>query len=806
MTTILSIKQFYALLLLGAVIFSHTLPSLAQCSDNEAEVSITVNPDAYTLNETSWKLSSMGVTIDSMAAVSTVICVPADACLTFEIFDQEFNGIQGNNHYCEVAYNGTQVLHVDHFGAKAYTNFGNCPDGYACNYPISVLAGQSFIAPNADTWYTFQPDTSGIYIISSCNNSCATQIWIYEQCGNNYITNGPEGAQIFSTQGCGDQAQMTCVLQKNHLYYLRIGDENASCTGQSINWSLAFNGAVVGCMDPNACNYAPQATVSSGECHYPGDPECPDGPDLTINQAGIVSSLYLDQRLNNDNCFVTEGCMSGYGMRQLLRFTTHILNNGNQDYVIGEANASTGQFEFDPCHNHWHYEGYAEYLLYDPEGHELPVGFKNGFCVMDLECSNGGSAQYGCSYMGISAGCGDIYDAGLDCQWIDITDLPEGIYTLVVRVNWDGSPDMLGHYETDLSNNWAQTCILLSRNDITNQLSFSVVNNCNPYVDCAGQVYGNAQYDCMGVCGGNRLAGDIDNDGIRHTNDILAYANGILSGSLSSNNCNDLNNDNQVNIADIGLLTGCILQSTGVHTHGGGTAGAVHDHCILPTFNVVNINDTVRYSITNINPEEKYFDLAIQNPQSYVLDYQLQIDGVQLLGVFNLLTQPNYAPDYLYNAEGKIMCITISEQKIERYNTPTELLRIYYNNLTADEICVNVVATLNDNYEQTINIIEPNCMPALVFTGIEDPQNNPEATIATLRPNPVNNIATLVFSNPKHDMYHLEISDLSGKIVKTYSETTGTTFMIDRNKMPAGIYVYRIIGPSIISGKMMVSF
>ena len=63
---------------------------------------------------------------------------------------------------------------------------------------------------------------------------------------------------------------------------------------------------------------------------------------------------------------------------------------------------------------------------------------------MDLECSGGGSFQYGCGNMGISSGCGDIYDASLDCQWIDVTNVPAGDYTLVVRVNWDRSPDALG--------------------------------------------------------------------------------------------------------------------------------------------------------------------------------------------------------------------------------------------------------------------------------------------------------------------------------------------------------------------------
>jgi hypothetical protein len=53
-------------------------------------------------------------------------------------------------------------------------------------------------------------------------------------------------------------------------------------------------------------------------------------------------------------------------------------------------------------------------LLYDQLGNPMPqIGFKNGFCVLDLECSGGGTAKYGCGNMGITAGCGDIYSSGL---------------------------------------------------------------------------------------------------------------------------------------------------------------------------------------------------------------------------------------------------------------------------------------------------------------------------------------------------------------------------------------------------------
>ena len=45
----------------------------------------------------------------------------------------------------------------------------------------------------------------------------------------------------------------------------------------------------------------------------------------------------------------------------------------------------------------------------------------------------------------------------MSCQWIDITDVPDGEYTFVVRTNWDQDPD--ANIELSYENNWSQTCI-----------------------------------------------------------------------------------------------------------------------------------------------------------------------------------------------------------------------------------------------------------------------------------------------------------------------------------------------------------
>ncbi len=45
---------------------------------------------------------------------------------------------------------------------------------------------------------------------------------------------------------------------------------------------------------------------------------------------------------------------------------------------------------------------------------------------------------------GHQRGLRDIYGSGLMCQWVDMTEIDTGNYVLVIKVNWDQSPDALG--------------------------------------------------------------------------------------------------------------------------------------------------------------------------------------------------------------------------------------------------------------------------------------------------------------------------------------------------------------------------
>ena len=138
------------------------------------------------------------------------------------------------------------------------------------------------------------------------------------------------------------------------------------------------------------------------------------------------------------SCTLAEGCVDASGRRRLLRFPTVTRNEGERDLVLGSPQAHPGLFHYDSCHGHYHFSGYASYRLVDASGTRVATGRKQAFCLADsFRFSGSQPAQYDCDNQGISAGWGDTYVSTLDCQWVDVTDVPPGNYFLEIVVNPD---------------------------------------------------------------------------------------------------------------------------------------------------------------------------------------------------------------------------------------------------------------------------------------------------------------------------------------------------------------------------------
>jgi hypothetical protein len=165
-------------------------------------------------------------------------------------------------------------------------------------------------------------------------------------------------------------------------------------------------------------------------------------PDLILDDVYLMATIQQDfVDAAADQCLFNEGCVTGEGRRRVVRFGTRSANVGTADVIVGEPVAGNPLWEFDACHEHFHFEGYARYDLVEASsGEVLPIGNKNGFCLRDLDnWSNPSCATYDCDYQGISVGCADVYTPDLDCQWVDITDVAPGTYELVVSVNTERS-------------------------------------------------------------------------------------------------------------------------------------------------------------------------------------------------------------------------------------------------------------------------------------------------------------------------------------------------------------------------------
>ena len=158
-------------------------------------------------------------------------------------------------------------------------------------------------------------------------------------------------------------------------------------------------------------------------------------PDLIV-WGPTFNPKIVSQNYASNACEVIEGCAIA-GPRRVLRFDTETRNIGTADLVIGNPQGNP-LFEYASCHGHYHFSDFASYRLIDAASRIAATGSKVGFCLEDVQrfdTSARPSAMYDCNFQGISAGWADVYVSQLPCQWIDITGLAAGAYTLRVEID-----------------------------------------------------------------------------------------------------------------------------------------------------------------------------------------------------------------------------------------------------------------------------------------------------------------------------------------------------------------------------------
>lgn len=162
-------------------------------------------------------------------------------------------------------------------------------------------------------------------------------------------------------------------------------------------------------------------------------------PDLTVDAAAVRSSLLIETRsFTANDCAVRKGCVRGTGRRRLLRFTIITPNVGRADLALGDPPRSR-LYEWDACYEQYAFNGFWDLRLRSAAGATLARGEKHAWCLVDLfpvvPNSRPRPRFEDCGNQGISAGWADTYGRNVECQWVDITDVPAGTYALDVTVN-----------------------------------------------------------------------------------------------------------------------------------------------------------------------------------------------------------------------------------------------------------------------------------------------------------------------------------------------------------------------------------
>ncbi|HRI67821.1 MAG TPA: lysyl oxidase family protein [Polyangium sp.] len=164
-------------------------------------------------------------------------------------------------------------------------------------------------------------------------------------------------------------------------------------------------------------------------------------PDLVLNKDRLSSEILFDSvDVSEASCSWIEQCVDCLGKRKMMRFSVEALNPGQATLTVPPPPERPDLFTFSDCHGHYHFLGFAAYSLLDKDGKTIATGRKQAYCMEDTEQIAFGpnipcTKRYNCEEQGIQAGWSDLYGNTLDCQWLDVTDVPAGDYFLEVSLN-----------------------------------------------------------------------------------------------------------------------------------------------------------------------------------------------------------------------------------------------------------------------------------------------------------------------------------------------------------------------------------
>ncbi len=103
---------------------------------------------------------------------------------------------------------------------------------------------------------------------------------------------------------------------------------------------------------------------------------------------------------------------------------------------------------------------------------------------------------------------------------------------------------------------------------------------------------------------------------------------------------------------------------------------------------------------------------------------------------------------------------------------------------------MSVEAVVNNKYQKSNSVLgQPNCTSSSVSaTQIAEQQAFP----VFVQPNPFSAQTTLYFANSGLEPMSVTLTDMTGKVRRTYTDMRSESVTLERGNLPAGLYLYTV--------------
>jgi hypothetical protein len=207
---------------------------------------------------------------------------------------------------------------------------------------------------------------------------------------------------------------------------------------------------------PDGSTPGPDGSTPGPDAQVPLDagPQQPDGgpcgssgcaePDLVVDLPTEALALsYRNVEISEDDCDLFEGCVGGTGSRSLVEISFTLRNQGEAALELGRPFENPLYYP-SFCQDAYVIDGFFAAEILDADGDVVASG------RLSTSCIAGSDGDYTCRAQGLSPDEASAQPIGR-CDFLDITGLGGGDYTLVVTANADHAVR-----ESDYDNNSSQ--------------------------------------------------------------------------------------------------------------------------------------------------------------------------------------------------------------------------------------------------------------------------------------------------------------------------------------------------------------